>query len=182
MTDRRNVLKVIAGTASATAVGAAALPALGLVAAPAAPKAQRAAGHGVTAASPLGADWTIVARFEDLAQNQPLQVPVMGSEEDAWSVTPNRRVGAVWLLRDGEAPASLRAFSAVCPHLGCLIEQVPDGFSCPCHTTAFNRQGERLSGAAPRGMDPIEVRVVEGMVNVRYKKFRLGVPERLPAG
>lgn len=182
MTDRRNVLKVIAGAASATAVGVAAVPALGLVAAPAAPKAQRAAGHAVTAASPLGADWTVVARFEDITQGRPLQVPVMGSEEDAWTVTPNRRVGAVWLLRDGEEPSSLRGFSAVCPHLGCLIEHVTDGFSCPCHTTAFNIRGERLSGAAPRGMDPIEVRVVEGMVNVRYKKFRLGVPERLPAG
>ncbi len=106
----------------------------------------------------------------------------MGSEEDAWSVTPDRRVGAVWLLRDGEAPATLRAFSAVCPHLGCLIEHSGGSFLCPCHTTRFDTNGQKTHGVAQRGMDPIEVRVVEGQVAVRYARFRPGTADRVKMG
>ena len=106
----------------------------------------------------------------------------MGIEVDAWSVTPARRVGAVWLLREGAGGDTVKALSAVCPHLGCLIERRGDGFNCPCHVSAFARDGRALDGPSPRAMDPIEVRVRDGAVQVKWVRYRLGVSERVVEG
>jgi cytochrome b6-f complex iron-sulfur subunit/menaquinol-cytochrome c reductase iron-sulfur subunit len=101
----------------------------------------------------------------------------MGSIEDGWIRTPERRIGSVWLLRDDER--SVRAYSAVCPHLGCSIDRENDRFVCKCHDSHFTEQGAVLDGPAPRGMDPIETRVIDGWVEVKYRKFKLGIAERV---
>jgi cytochrome b6-f complex iron-sulfur subunit len=48
-----------------------------------------------------------------------------------------------------------------CTHLSCVVPWVEaEGrFNCPCHSSIFNRQGEVLSGPAPRPLDffPVEV-------------------------
>lgn len=48
-----------------------------------------------------------------------------------------------------------KAFSAVCPHQGCLVDTVKDGvISCPCHHSAFDAaSGDVKSGPAPKGLD-----------------------------
>ncbi len=175
MTERRRILQVIAGAAGAGAVGAVGVPVAGLLAAPAhtpSPHEGRGGGDG----------WTAVARFDDVRAGEALQAPVLGQEVDAWSVTPARRVGAVWLLRGGEGPETLRALSAVCPHLGCLIERQGEGFNCPCHTSSFAPDGRALNGPCPRPMDPLEVRVRDGAVEVRWVRYRLGVAQRVAEG
>lgn len=179
MTERRRVLQVIAGSASAAAAGLIAVPAVGLVVAPAhtdPPQAARVGGTGPDAG------WTILGRLDDLPVGQAVQLPVIGAEVDAWSVSPDRRLGAVWVKRHGEGADTLRAFSAVCPHLGCLIEREGDRYSCPCHVSSFDNEGRALEGPSPRGMDPLEVRVRDGAVMVRWERFRLGVPERTKVG
>jgi len=105
---------------------------------------------------------------------------VRGDEVDAGAVTPDRRLGAVWLLRGGEGAETLRALSAECPHVGCQIERGDEGFRCPCHVTRFDAGGRVLSGASPRGMDPLDARVEEGAVWVRFVRFRPGVAAREP--
>jgi menaquinol-cytochrome c reductase iron-sulfur subunit len=168
MVDRRKALKVIAGAAGAAATGIAVFPAAAAVA-------------GAASAPPLpgrraGGDdgWRTVARWDDLTVRTPLQTHVMGAEVDAWSVTPDRRLGTVWLLRGGEGADTLRALSAICPHLGCLIERRDGGFVCPCHVSDFDPAGAALRGPSPRAMDPIESRVVDGRVEVRWAHYRLG--------
>jgi len=42
----------------------------------------------------------------------------------------------------------LRVVSAICTHLGCVIEKSDNGFQCPCHGSCFNEKGEVISGAA----------------------------------
>jgi Rieske Fe-S protein len=148
---------------------------LGLVAAPvrtASPHERRAGDDG----------WTEVARFDEVPIGEPLQCAVLGREVDAWAVTPARKIGAVWLLRGGEGVETLRALSAVCPHLGCLIERSAQGFGCPCHTSDFSLDGQALNGPSPRSMDPIDLRVREGTVEVRWRRYRLGVAERVEEG
>ncbi len=175
MSDRRTVLKVIAGAAGAATAGVAAVPAAGLVVAPAhtpSPLAARASDDG----------WSAVAKLDELPVGRHVQVPVIGSEVDAWSASPDRRLGAVWLLRAGEGADTVRALSAVCPHLGCLIDKQGDHFNCPCHVSSFAADGRALEGPSPRGMDPIEVRVRDGHVMVRWVRYRLGVAERVRAG
>jgi len=52
----------------------------------------------------------------------------------------------LYIYRDYE---SVRAVSAVCTHLGCILEKTTEGFECPCHGSKYNDRGEVLSGPAP---------------------------------
>ena len=44
------------------------------------------------------------------------------------------------------------AISLVCTHLGCIVGETPEGFTCPCHGSKFNREGKVVGGPAPRGL------------------------------
>lgn len=173
MVDRRKALQVAAATAGGAAAAAVVLPAAALVrasaSAPPLPGRRASADDG----------WRAVARWDDLAVGAPQQAHVIGAEVDAWSVSPDRRLGTVWLLRRGDGVETLRALSAICPHLGCLIEPRDGGFSCPCHVSDFDRTGAALRGPSPRAMDPLESRVVDGRVEVRWARFRLGGAARV---
>jgi Rieske Fe-S protein len=52
------------------------------------------------------------------------------------------------------------ALSLVCTHLGCTITVTPHELNCPCHGSAFDRQGRVLKGPADRPLArlPIEDR------------------------
>lgn len=56
-----------------------------------------------------------------------------------------------------------------CPHLGCVVpwDEELDKFNCPCHSSLFNKEGEVLSGPAPRPLDyfPVEIRGGEVFVD-----------------
>jgi cytochrome b6-f complex iron-sulfur subunit/menaquinol-cytochrome c reductase iron-sulfur subunit len=169
--DRRGALKTIVVGGSAVFVAGAALPA------------------GRLALSPILTDthsegrWIRVARLDDLKDNEPKRVPVISEVTDAWTKYARENLGAVWLLRNRD---EVRALSVTCPHLGCGIEKSESGFGCPCHTSNFDAAGKRVSGPSPRDMDPLETRVVgdgaERVVEVRFQKFRQGVPEREEIG
>jgi menaquinol-cytochrome c reductase iron-sulfur subunit len=90
---------------------------------------------------------------------------------------------AVFLDRDGSG--TLRAFSARCPHEGCQVEWRDDGnqFVCPCHSSKWTRDGERVAGPTKRGLDPLEVRSsADGKVEVRYVTYALDTDERIQVG
>jgi nitrite reductase/ring-hydroxylating ferredoxin subunit len=56
----------------------------------------------------------------------------------------------VWIFCDNEG---LYAISAVCPHLGCMLDRKEDGrFSCPCHGSIFDARGNVVKGPATRPM------------------------------
>lgn len=55
----------------------------------------------------------------------------------------------LFVYRDHEG---IRAVTAICTHLGCILERTTDGFECPCHGSCYNNQGEVLSGPAPRNL------------------------------
>ncbi len=61
----------------------------------------------------------------------------------------------------------IRAVSAICTHLGCVIEKSDDGFQCPCHGSRYNDQGEVLSGAATKDLPWFELKKdVDGQIVV----------------
>ena len=64
--------------------------------------------------------------------------------------------------------AGFRSFSAVCPHLGCLItwNASRQMFECPCHGATFNTEGKVTAGPPPRPLTEFSVTVADGKVFV----------------
>jgi Rieske Fe-S protein len=61
-----------------------------------------------------------------------------------------------------------KAFSAVCTHQGCLVNQIADGaIVCPCHGSRFSiEDGSVLGGPAPKPLPGADVTVRSGKVVV----------------
>jgi menaquinol-cytochrome c reductase iron-sulfur subunit len=146
---------------------ALAVPAAGFIAAP------------LRAAGAKGARWVKTIRFDSLKEGEPKKVAIVADLRDAWTLARDVDLGAAWLIRRGE---NVTAFSVVCPHLGCSVNAEPSGFGCPCHTSAFDPEGKKVSGPSPRDMDPLSTKLEDGYVHVDFHKFRIGVAERLEVG
>jgi menaquinol-cytochrome c reductase iron-sulfur subunit len=123
------------------------------------------------------------------ADGVPHEFVVTADVADAWTRSPGQRIGSLFLTRataDGEP--RVIAFTATCPHLGCAVEfDAADGrFECPCHESAFAKNGEKLFGPSLRGLDPLEVKLVGDAgameVWVEFQQFRAGIEERTPIG
>lgn len=61
-----------------------------------------------------------------------------------------------------------RAFSAVCTHLGCLVNwnSAEGNFSCPCHAATFDEDGQVVSGPPPGPLKKLSVKEIKGKVYV----------------
>ncbi len=66
-------------------------------------------------------------------------------------------------------PQGFRAFSAICTHLGCVVQwdEKQHQIVCPCHGGSFDTTGRVLAGPPPRPLAPFDVVVVDGEVKVR---------------
>lgn len=170
---KRRTFLAVAGACGCAIVGAAAIPAVGLVAAPMAQAGQKA---GVFA----------VGNLDDLTVGVPKKFDIVGDEVDAWNRAPKRKLGAVYVERTGDR--TVRAFSVTCPHVGCAVNLVvendkPVGYNCPCHDSNFGIDGSRGPGPSPRGLDPLPIEIgKDGQLLVTFKRFRLGVDEREEIG
>jgi len=62
----------------------------------------------------------------------------------------------------------LVALSAVCTHLGCIVQWVKEKqhFLCPCHAGEFATDGSVLSGPPPRPLAKIPLTLTEGKVTI----------------
>lgn len=67
------------------------------------------------------------------------------------TVLPN--VPAV-LIRGDEG---FSAISLVCTHLGCTVENKAEGFSCPCHGSRFDPQGQVTRGPANKSLSSLRI-------------------------
>ena len=120
--------------------------------------------------------WVRTVKLERLNEGKPARVAVVSDRHDGFTVESDVELGSVWLVRKGER---VTAFSAVCPHLGCSVNAINGGFTCPCHTSSFDASGARLAGPAPRGLDALETRIEEGFVAVDFRRFRIGMSEKV---
>lgn len=111
----------------------------------------------------------------------PRQFPVIKAKKDAWTYSPNERVGAVFLVRQPGAE-SVEAFNVVCPHAGCFIgfDTSNKVFQCPCHTSSFNVDGSIIAPSpSPRDMDTLEPTVEDGWVYVKFANYIPGKHEKI---
>jgi cytochrome b6-f complex iron-sulfur subunit len=77
--------------------------------------------------------------------------------------------GHIAIERSGQ---TVRAFSAVCTHLGCVIQWQPaqnQAWFCPCHHGRYDREGRVLGGPPPRPLTPIPASVRDGQVVVKLR-------------
>jgi len=59
------------------------------------------------------------------------------------------------------------AFSAICPHQGCVVAPAGDRFDCPCHGSRFDgATGAVLHGPAARGLTALKTTVSGDTVTV----------------
>src|ERR1035437_4301007 len=66
------------------------------------------------------------------------------------------------------------ALSAVCTHLGCIVEWKDTGIpghpegviACPCHGSIFNKTGDVIRGPAPRSLDRFKLYLEDNKVIV----------------
>jgi len=77
---------------------------------------------------------------ESLADGQPYFPP-------GRNVAVFRDAGGVWAL------------SRVCTHLGCIVNEKPNGFSCPCHGSQFTADGSVEKGPAPKALPWLAVKL-----------------------
>ncbi len=123
--------------------------------------------------------WIPTLAVDQLREGEPKRVAIVDDRRDAWTIERGVELGSVWLVKRG---GQVLAFSAVCPHLGCSVNAVVGGggtFACPCHTSAFDADGKRKSGPSPRDMDPLATKIENGVVVVDFRRFRIGIHERV---
>jgi len=64
------------------------------------------------------------------------------------------------------ASGQYKAFSAVCTHVGCIVNKVTNGtIDCPCHGSEFKiTNGAVVTGPAPSPLPAKQITIVDGQV------------------
>jgi len=121
------------------------------------------------------------------ADGVPRPFAVVTDVVNAWTHASNQRVGMVFLEHTtADGKPNILALNARCPHLGCFVDfnSGKSEFECPCHKSAFAKDGNYIFGPSLRGLDPLMVDLrKEGdatEVYVAFQKFQPGIAERKP--
>jgi cytochrome b6-f complex iron-sulfur subunit len=95
-------------------------------------------------------------------QGEPILVDSIREKGSAVGLAGSTPVIAVY------HQGKLKVFSAVCTHLGCLVDWRPaeNQFLCPCHAGRFDANGQVLSGPPPSPLPPLSFREEEGKIMV----------------
>lgn len=161
------MLKVGIGVLGGGVAAVCAVPAIGFVGFPLT--------HEVTSS---GDGFLTVGKRSQFSAEAPVKVDLYASRRDAWTRVDSVKVGSAWVL---EHEGKLVAYSTTCPHLGCAVDF--DGndsvFKCPCHRSEFKLDGVAASGPSPRPLDTLEIREEEGLVAIRFQRFRQGIAEKV---
>src|ERR1041384_6610865 len=108
--------------------------------------------------------WLDVASVSELTGPQPLTRKIVAEHIAGWAITTEEHNVFVLPAKNNQV------LSTICPHEGCEVawDQNTTRFSCPCHESYFTADGARISGPAPRGLDPLPMRVQDGKLQVQY--------------
>ena len=92
-----------------------------------------------------------IARLDD--------IPVWGSKKVVLAGS------ALVLIR---TPNEVKVFSAICTHLGCLVDwnDHKRQLQCPCHAGLFDTDGRVVGGPPPRPLPSYPARVADGKIFV----------------
>jgi menaquinol-cytochrome c reductase iron-sulfur subunit len=101
--------------------------------------------------------WVDAGQLQQLPVGTPHEITFRRNETDGWKIHSINETAWVLKKSDGE----LIAFSPWCTHLGCAYrwDAARAQFSCPCHGSFFSKDGDVISGPAPRPLDRYEVKL-----------------------
>lgn len=82
---------------------------------------------------------------------------------------------SVWVIK--HSSADLTVFSPICTHLGCHYKWNAQTrhFECPCHASVFAIDGRVMAGPAPRPLDTLRYKIIDGKLYVEWQHFKVGV-------
>lgn len=85
------------------------------------------------------------------------------SVQHGWLLLTDKRL--LVLNTDGE---NVNAFSSVCPHASCAVNWTSrnGNFTCTCHGSVFNSQGDVQTGPATRNLTPYQVIIKETQIEI----------------
>ena len=120
--------------------------------------------------------WSDAGPVAGFNGDKPITQTVKVEQVDGWRKNVSEKI--VYVTKD--PTGKLSVLSAVCPHLGCSVQwqDAKNAFVCPCHSAQYEANGTKTGGPAPRGMDTLESKVVNGRLMVRYQYFRQLVPHK----
>lgn len=118
-------------------------------------------------AAAIGGGW-FLQRFFALpphAARIVLEVPVAKMPERGALVFRNERVA---LVRE---EGNTYAISLICTHLGCTVNVLPQGITCPCHGSEFTSTGKVVKGPATDALPHLRVEQDGEMLRVFEDKI-----------
>jgi menaquinol-cytochrome c reductase iron-sulfur subunit len=128
-----------------------------------------------------GGKWFRVGSVNALRAGVPERVTIVGDRRDSWTDYRQEPLGAIFLVAEPDGKG-VKALNATCPHAGCSVafQAARQCFLCPCHTSAFNLEGEAISAVPPRGMDSLECEIRgPGEIWVKYEDFLTGTADKI---
>jgi cytochrome b6-f complex iron-sulfur subunit len=126
----------------------------------------QAVGAGALAVAGLGTGITAIRFLWPEVLFEPDTRFRIGRPEDipvgTLAVLPAQKI---FVVRDA---SGFYALSAVCTHLGCLVqfEREQDRILCPCHGSRFARDGRVTQGPAPRPLPRLQLSIERGLLVV----------------
>jgi Rieske Fe-S protein len=124
-------------------------------------------------------EWSLVGDANAIASDEPVSVNFSLMARVGWE--EKKVEHDIWVVKRPDD--SITAYSPTCPHLGCGYRWNPSSkrFECPCHSSTFDIDGKVQGGPAPRGLDELPSKVEDGKLYVIFKKYRLGITDRVEA-
>ncbi|GGK82650.1 hypothetical protein Sme01_16670 [Sphaerisporangium melleum] len=108
------------------------------------------AGTGPSPSTPSGDTATPTATRSGTSLARTSDIP-----KDGGKVFPDQKIVIVQ-----PKPGGFRAFSAVCTHQGCIVDDVSAGMiNCPCHGSMFWLDGKVMSGPATKPLPEVPIEV-----------------------
>lgn len=121
--------------------------------------------------------WIDLGSIEEIPEGKLVKRGLMISQSAGWGEFMTKR--SVWIVRKRD---EFKVFSAVCPHLGCTVNNSGESFVCACHGSTWDMTGNKLAGPTPRNLDSLEHRVENNLLKIKYQNFKQGITAKEVAG